>query len=136
MTCELGSLKYSYILIIIHMCPEYSYILIIIHRCPKCSYILMIIHRCPKCSYILIIIHRCPKCSYILIIIHRCPKCSCILIIIHRCPKCRRWFKSEDTYYRYRLCATITDFLSSANITAFGGMLDVFYGETASKFYK
>ncbi|GFR96153.1 nitric oxide-inducible protein [Elysia marginata] len=67
-----------------------------------------------------------------------CPQCYCKLTQLEtshlsRCPKCSSVYKPEDIYYRFRLCATITDFLSTANITAFGGMLDVFFGVTASK---
>ncbi|GFO22344.1 nitric oxide-inducible gene protein [Plakobranchus ocellatus] len=53
-----------------------------------------------------------------------------------RCGKCGRLYDPGDVYYRFRLCLNITDFLSSASITTFGGMLDVFFGATASEFNK
>ncbi|RUS74965.1 hypothetical protein EGW08_017278, partial [Elysia chlorotica] len=71
-----------------------------------------------------------------------CRQCYCKLTVsennIHhsKCPKCNRSYKSEEIYHRFRLSATITDFLSTANITAFGGMLDVFFGGSASHFHK
>ncbi|XP_005109731.1 uncharacterized protein LOC101847533 [Aplysia californica] len=62
-----------------------------------------------------------------------CPECYSKLTQ-GTCPKCGFWYTQSEISYRYRLCLAVCDGSAVSFVTAFGGMLNLFFGTPASDF--
>ncbi|BFZ24168.1 hypothetical protein BsWGS_27207 [Bradybaena similaris] len=54
---------------------------------------------------------------------------------LHQCQNCGRTYSSGQVQFRYRLCLTVTDGTTLSNLTIFGGVLNSFFGFSATEFH-